>query len=84
MSVPDVPELDAIDTASIVGEQTDDKVVGLAHDFAEDLDKTTWESEDKPGFVGNRVLMPWINEGIRAYEEGELGKKTGNGFYEYE
>jgi len=27
------------------------------------LDKETWESDDKPGFVVNRVLMPWINEG---------------------
>jgi 3-hydroxybutyryl-CoA dehydrogenase len=129
----------------VVGERTDAAVVDLAHAFSEDLGKETWESDDKPGFVTNRVLMPWINEGIRAYDEdvatkadidtgmklgtnvpmgpleladhigldvclhatetlheelgdrykpayllkrkveaGDLGKKTGRGFYEYE
>ncbi|OLZ39295.1 hypothetical protein A6E15_18025 [Natrinema saccharevitans] len=43
-------------------------------EFAEDLGKTTWESDDKPGFVTNRILMPWINEGIRAYDEGVASK----------
>ncbi|QLD86863.1 3-hydroxybutyryl-CoA dehydrogenase [Natronomonas halophila] len=59
----------------VVGEKTDDDVVALAHDFSEDLDKETWESDDKPGFVTNRVLMPWINEGIRAYDEGVASKE---------
>jgi 3-hydroxybutyryl-CoA dehydrogenase len=34
------------------------------------LEKETWEADDKPGFVVNRVLIPWINEGIRAHDEG--------------
>ncbi len=59
----------------VVGEKTDDEVVTLAHDLAEDLGKETWESDDKPGFVTNRILMPWINEGIRAYDEGVADKK---------
>ena len=54
----------------VVGEKTADAVVGLAHDFAADVGKETWESTDKPGFVVNRVLIPWVNEGIRAYDEG--------------
>jgi 3-hydroxybutyryl-CoA dehydrogenase len=58
----------------VVGERTSQATVNLSHDFAEDLGKTTWESDDKPGFVVNRVLMPWINEGIRAYDEGVAGK----------
>jgi 3-hydroxybutyryl-CoA dehydrogenase len=58
----------------VVGEKTDDAVVDLAHDLSEALDKETWESTDKPGFVVNRVLMPWINEGIRAYDEGVASK----------
>ena len=53
----------------VVGEHTTAETVAFAHAFAEDLGKTTWESDDKPGFVVNRVLMPWINEGIRAYDE---------------
>jgi 3-hydroxybutyryl-CoA dehydrogenase len=59
----------------VVGEKTDDDVVQLAHDLAEAMDKETWESDDKPGFVTNRILMPWINEGIRAYDEGVASKE---------
>jgi 3-hydroxybutyryl-CoA dehydrogenase len=57
------------------GEKTDGDVLTLAHDFAEDLGKETWESDDKPGFVTNRILMPWINEGIRAFDEGVATKE---------
>ncbi|QLG27258.1 3-hydroxybutyryl-CoA dehydrogenase [Halorarum halophilum] len=59
----------------VVGEKTDPDVTEFAHWFAEDLGKETWESDDKPGFVTNRVLMPWINEGIRAYDEGVASKE---------
>ena len=58
----------------VVGEKTDPDVVEMAHEFAEALDKETWESDDKPGFVTNRILMPWINEGIRAFDEGVATK----------
>jgi 3-hydroxybutyryl-CoA dehydrogenase len=58
----------------VVGEKTTDDVVECSHALAEDFGKTTWESDDKPGFVVNRVLMPWINEGIRAYDEGVASK----------
>jgi len=58
----------------VVGEKTDPEVVEFAHAFAEALGKETWEADDKPGFVTNRILMPWINEGIRAYDEGVAAK----------
>ncbi|QLH82616.1 3-hydroxyacyl-CoA dehydrogenase family protein [Halosimplex pelagicum] len=58
----------------VVGEKTDPAVVEFAHEFAEALGKETWEADDKPGFVTNRILMPWINEGIRAYDEGVAAK----------
>ncbi|WP_372911408.1 3-hydroxyacyl-CoA dehydrogenase family protein [Salinigranum sp.] len=57
------------------GELTSDAAVDLAHGFAESLEKETWESDDKPGFVTNRILMPWLNEGIRAYDEGVASKE---------
>lgn len=57
------------------GEKTDDSTTELAHAFAEDLGKETWESDDKPGFVSNRILMPWINEGVRALDEGVATKE---------
>ncbi|MGM0397908.1 MAG: 3-hydroxyacyl-CoA dehydrogenase family protein [Halobacteriota archaeon] len=68
-----VPIMDGVEL--VVGEKTDDDVVQFAHDLAEDLGKKTWESDDKPGFVTNRILIPWINEGIRAYDEGVATKE---------
>ncbi|MDQ2051797.1 3-hydroxyacyl-CoA dehydrogenase NAD-binding domain-containing protein [Natronolimnohabitans sp. A-GB9] len=67
-----VPVMEGVEV--VVGEKTTPAVVELAHDLSEDLGKTTWESDDKPGFVTNRILMPWINEGIRAYDEGVASK----------
>ncbi|MFB6112245.1 MAG: 3-hydroxyacyl-CoA dehydrogenase family protein [Halobacteriaceae archaeon] len=68
-----VPVMDGVEV--IAGEHTTPDTVAFAHAFAEALGKTTWESDDKPGFVTNRVLMPWINEGIRAYDEGVADKE---------
>ncbi len=67
-----VPLMEGVEV--VVGEKTSEEVVDLAHALAADLDKTTWESDDKPGFVTNRILMPWLNEGIRAYDEGVASK----------
>ncbi|MFB6255011.1 MAG: 3-hydroxyacyl-CoA dehydrogenase family protein [Halobacteriaceae archaeon] len=68
-----VPIMEGVEV--VVGEKTASETVQFAHNFAEDLDKTTWESDDKPGFVVNRILMPWINEGIRAYDQGVASKE---------
>ena len=68
-----VPMMEGVEV--VTGEKTADAAVELAHDFAESLGKTTWESDDKPGFVSNRILMPWINEGIRAFDEGVATKE---------
>ena len=62
------PLMDGVEV--VVGEHTADPTVAFAHAFAAALGKETWEADDKPGFVTNRILMPWINEGIRAYDEG--------------
>ncbi|WP_336325967.1 3-hydroxyacyl-CoA dehydrogenase family protein [Halovenus sp. HT40] len=68
-----VPIMEGVEV--VVGEKTDEEVVDLAHAFSEAVGKTTWESDDKPGFVANRILMPWINEGIRAFDEGVATKE---------
>jgi 3-hydroxybutyryl-CoA dehydrogenase len=67
-----VPIMDGVEV--VVGERTADAVTEFAHAFAADLGKETWESDDKPGFVTNRILMPWINEGVRAFDEGVADK----------
>ena len=67
-----VPRMDGVEL--VEGELTAAETMEVARAFADTLGKTTWESDDKPGFVVNRVLMPWINEGIRAYDEGVATK----------
>jgi len=65
-----------IDGAEIVvGEKTAERTTTTAHAFAEDLGKTTWEADDRSGFVSNRMLLAWITEGIRAYQEGVATKE---------
>ncbi|UTF53737.1 3-hydroxyacyl-CoA dehydrogenase family protein [Natronosalvus rutilus] len=68
-----VPIMEGVEI--VVGEKTTAAVTDLAHEVAEALGKTTWESDDKPGFVTNRILMPWLNEGIRIYDEGVATKE---------
>ena len=68
-----VPVMEGVEV--VVGEHTAPATVDLAHAFAATLGKETWEADDKPGFVVNRVLVPWLNEGIRAYDEGVATKK---------
>jgi 3-hydroxybutyryl-CoA dehydrogenase len=58
----------------VTGERTASETTTFAHALAERFGKETWESDDKPGFVSNRILMPWINEGIRAFDEGVATK----------
>ena len=67
-----VPVMDGVEV--VVGERTADAVVEFAHAFAAALGKETWEADDKPGFVTNRILLPWINEGVRAFDEGVADK----------
>jgi 3-hydroxybutyryl-CoA dehydrogenase len=59
----------------VVGEKTAESTTTTAHAFAEDLGKTTWETDDRSGFVSNRMLLAWITEGIRAYQEGVATKE---------
>ncbi|RKP12801.1 3-hydroxyacyl-CoA dehydrogenase, partial [Piptocephalis cylindrospora] len=39
-------------------------------DLAKSMGKTTTKSKDAPGFIANRLLMPYINEAIIALDEG--------------
>jgi 3-hydroxybutyryl-CoA dehydrogenase len=54
----------------IRGLQTDDATIERARDLAKALGKTAVESNDAPGFIANRVLMPMINEAVFALAEG--------------
>jgi 3-hydroxybutyryl-CoA dehydrogenase len=54
----------------IRGLQTNDATMARTRDLAKTLGKTAVESNDTPGFIANRVLMPMINEAVFALSEG--------------
>jgi len=54
----------------IPGIATDQKTVDQVHSVVEKMGKTPTISNDFPGFLANRILMPMINEAIFALYEG--------------
>jgi 3-hydroxybutyryl-CoA dehydrogenase len=54
----------------IRGLATDDDTYALVQAVSEKMGKTTVLGRDMPGFIVNRVLMPYINEAVQALYEG--------------
>jgi 3-hydroxybutyryl-CoA dehydrogenase len=54
----------------IRGEETSDATEAYVREIAAELKKAVIVSADRPGFIVNRVLMPFLAESMRAYEEG--------------
>jgi 3-hydroxybutyryl-CoA dehydrogenase len=52
------------------GRETSDETVAAIVGLAEELGKTPAEANDFPGFVSNRILMPFINEAAWALHDG--------------
>ena len=50
--------------------QTSDETAAAIVALAQDLGKTPAEANDFPGFVSNRILMPFVNEAAYALMEG--------------
>jgi 3-hydroxybutyryl-CoA dehydrogenase len=63
-----VPMLPLVEV--IRGLATSDETVAAVVALTERLDKTPVEARDFAGFLGNRILMPMINEAIFALMEG--------------
>jgi 3-hydroxybutyryl-CoA dehydrogenase len=49
---------------------TDDESLATGFAFGEKLGKLTVPAKDKTGFIVNRLLVPYMLDAIRAYEEG--------------
>jgi 3-hydroxybutyryl-CoA dehydrogenase len=49
---------------------TSDETAEAITELARDLGKTPAVANDFPGFVSNRILMPFINEAVRALHDG--------------
>ena len=54
----------------IRGRDTADETVAAIRELAAALGKQVIVSTDRPGFIVNRILMPFLAEAMRAYEEG--------------
>ena len=52
------------------GSATSDASEAAVRELAADLDKRVIVSADRPGFIVNRMLMPFLAEAMRALEEG--------------
>jgi len=46
------------------------EVYDTAYEFAKKLGKVPVRTSDKTGFIANRLLVPYLLDAIRAYEEG--------------
>jgi 3-hydroxybutyryl-CoA dehydrogenase len=63
-----VPVLQLVEV--IRGLETSDETASAIGELARELGKTPAEANDFPGFVSNRILMPFINEAAYALMEG--------------
>ena len=63
-----VPVLKLVEVIRAV--QTSDETAAAIVELAEDLGKVPAEANDFPGFVSNRILMPFVNEAAYALMEG--------------
>ena len=52
------------------GTETSDETAATVRDLSADLGKNVIVSADRPGFIVNRMLMPFLGEAMRAFEEG--------------
>ena len=50
--------------------RSSDETVEQARAFVEGIGKTPIVCEDKPGFIVNRLLVPYINDAVHALSEG--------------
>ena len=63
-----VPVLQLVEVIRAV--QTSDETAAAIVSLAEDQGKTPAQANDFPGFVSNRILMPFVNEAAYALMEG--------------
>jgi 3-hydroxybutyryl-CoA dehydrogenase len=63
-----VPVLELVEVIRAV--QTSDETAAAIVALARELGKTPAEANDFPGFVSNRILMPFLNEAAYALMEG--------------
>jgi len=63
-----VPVLQLVEI--VRGRETSDETAEAITELAKELGKTPAVANDYPGFVSNRILMPFINEAVWALHDG--------------
>jgi 3-hydroxybutyryl-CoA dehydrogenase len=63
-----VPVLKLVEV--VRGRETSDETTNEIVELAKELGKVPAEANDFPGFVSNRILMPFINEAVWALHDG--------------
>jgi 3-hydroxybutyryl-CoA dehydrogenase len=63
-----VPRMELVEIVRSI--LSSDEVYQQVYAFAESLGKKPVSATDKPGFIVNRLLVPYLLDAIRAYEEG--------------
>lgn len=59
----------------IPGIATSDATLEATLGLAKDMGKVTAQSSDVPGFIANRILMPYINEAVQVLDAGIATKE---------
>lgn len=54
----------------VAAEQSDEQTLDALEAFAQTLGKQVVRVKDRPGFLVNRLLMPYLNQVIQAYDDG--------------
>src|SRR6476469_7514509 len=80
-----VPLMKLVEVARTIA--TADAAFEAAYEFGKSLGKVPVRTSDKTGFIVNRLLVPYLLDAIRAYEEGvgsipdiDSGMKMGCGY----
>jgi 3-hydroxybutyryl-CoA dehydrogenase len=63
--VPVMPLLELVRTIL-----TSDRTLAIAQEFGQSVGKTTVVAKDTPGFIVNRLLIPYLLDAVRIYEDG--------------
>ncbi len=54
----------------IPGIETSDETITIAMEMAKIIGKTAVKAQNTPGFIVNRILVPYLNDAAFAYQEG--------------
>lgn len=67
----------------VKGEKSSDVAIATIFDLCKKMGKTPVVMKDGPGFVVNRLLLPYLNEAVYLLEEGYAAEDIDNAFLKF-